>query len=145
MLAEVTGYQIGQFIHVLAAVMAFGPTFGYAIFQGLAESRFPRAVPAVLRAMLISDRFLVTPAMIVVLLAGLYMVSEGKISMGESWVSVGLTATVVLFAMVHGFFDPRARKGIELAERDLAAGGELSEEYMRAVSRPANIGGSSPA
>lgn len=108
--------------------------------MGYADAKAPASVPSVYRTAQLCDRFLVTPMMIVLLLAGIYMLAEGDISVGESWVSVGFVAIIVLFGMVHGFFGPRYRKGIDLAERDLAAGGELSEEY-RAVSRQMQIGG----
>lgn len=138
--AEITAYGVGTFIHVLAVVLAFGPTFGYAFFMTYADTKAPASVPTIYRTAQLSDRYLVTPGMIVLLLAGIYLLSEGDISVGESWVSVGFVAIIVLFGMTHGFFGPRYRKGIELAERDLAAGGEMSEEY-RAVSRQMAIGG----
>jgi uncharacterized membrane protein len=88
----------------------------------------------------LTNLFLVSPAMIVVLAAGFYLLAEGDISMGESWVTVGLVAIIVLFGLVHGFFNPRTRRAIELAERDLAAGGELSSEYRRISSQMARVG-----
>jgi uncharacterized membrane protein len=138
--ATITAYGVGKFIHVLAVVLAFGPTFGYAFFMGFADTKVPASVPTVLRSAQLSDRFLVTPAMIVVLLAGIYLLADGDISAGESWVAVGFAAIIVLFGMVHGFFAPRYRKGIALAERDLQAGNELSDEY-RAISRQIARGG----
>lgn len=140
MLANITAFGVGLFVHVLAVVLAFGPTFGYAFFMAFADSRAPHSVPAVYRAAQLSDRYLVTPGMIVVLAAGIYLLAKGDISAGESWVSVGIVAIIVLFAMTHGFFAPRYRRGISLAERDLAAGGELSPEYQ-AVSRQIARGG----
>jgi len=139
-LATITAYNVGKFIHVLAVVLAFGPTFGCGFFIGLADTRAPAAVPAVNRAVRLTNLFLVTPAMIVVLAAGFYLLAEGDISMGESWVTVGLVTIIVLFGLVHGFFNPRTRRAIELAERDLAAGGELSPEYRRISSQMARVG-----
>lgn len=140
MLATVAAYDVGLFVHILAVVLAFGPTFGYAFFMGFADSKAPASVPAVYRAAQLSDRYLVTPGMLVVLAAGIYLLAKGDISAGESWVGVGFVAIIALFAMAHGFFAPRYRRAIELAERDLAAGGELSAEY-RAVSRQVARGG----
>jgi uncharacterized membrane protein len=140
LVSTITAYGVGRFIHVLAVVLAFGPTFGYGFFMGFADSKAPMSVPAVLRAAQLSDRYLVTPAMIVVLAAGIYLLADADISAGESWVTVGFVAIVILFGMVHRFFAPRYRKGIELAERDLGAGGDLSDEY-RAVSRQIARGG----
>ena len=140
MLATITAYNVGKFIHVLAVVLAFGPTFGYGFFIGLADTRAPAAVPAANRAVRLTNLFLVTPAMIVVLAAGFYLLAEGDVSMGESWVTVGLVAIIILFGLIHGFFNPRTRRAIELAERDLAAGGELSPEYRRISSQMARVG-----
>jgi uncharacterized membrane protein len=140
MLATITGFSIGLFIHVLAVVLTFGPTFGYGIFIGVAEGSAPRSVPAVLRGIQATDRYLVRPGLIVVLLAGIYMLIDSSISAGESWVTVGFVAIVVLFGMVHGFFRPNTAKALELAERDLAVGDTLSVEYS-AVSKKLENGG----
>ncbi|MGE5282912.1 MAG: DUF2269 family protein [Chloroflexota bacterium] len=139
MLATITGFSIALFIHVLAVVLAFGPTFGFGFFVAMAE-REPRSVPAVLRGIRAIDRYLVSPGLIVILLAGIYMLGDEGISVGESWVSVGLLAIVVLFGMAHGFFRPNTAKALELAERDLGAGDTLSAEY-EAVSKKLDTGG----
>jgi uncharacterized membrane protein len=138
-LATVTGYSVGLFIHILAVVLAFGPTFGYGFFIGVADTRAPAAVPAVNRAVNLCNLFLVTPAMIILLAAGIYLMVKGDWG-SQSWITVGFIAIVVLFGLVHGFFVPRTRKAIELSERDVAAGGELSEEYKRVSAQMARVG-----
>jgi hypothetical protein len=60
--------------------------------------------------------------------------AEGDWDASESWLTVGFIAIIVLFGLVHAYFNPRASKAIALAERDLGAGGELSDEY-KALSR----------
>ena len=139
MLATVTGYSVGLFIHILAVVLAFGPTFGYGFFVALADTQAPRAVPAVHRAVRMTNLFLVTPAMIIVLAAGIYLMADGDWG-NQSWITVGFIAIIVLFGLVHAFFNPRTKKAIELAERDLAAGGELSDEYRRTSAQMARVG-----
>ena len=47
---------------------------------------------------------------------------------------------IVVLGVVHAYFGPRWRRGIELAERDLAGGGELSDEF-KANSRQMAIAG----
>ena len=37
------GYKIALFLHILAVVLAFGPTFGYAIFFSVAAGSTPRS------------------------------------------------------------------------------------------------------
>jgi uncharacterized membrane protein len=140
MVATITGFSIALFIHVLAVVLAFGPTYGFAFFVGSAEQSEPRSVPAVLRGILRIDRYLVSPGLIVILLAGIYMLIDAEISAGKSWVSVGFLAIVVLFGMAHGFFRPNTRRALELAERDLSAGDTLGDEYL-ALSKKLENGG----
>jgi uncharacterized membrane protein len=140
MLATITGYNLGLFFHVLAVVLAFGPTFGYGFFVALAESNAPRSVPVVLRGVQKVDRFLVQPGLVVVLLAGIYMLAKADISAGESWVSVGFLAIIVLFGLSHGFFRPQTAKALELAERDLDSGETLSAEYSAISRRLESVG-----
>ncbi|MEX2108576.1 MAG: DUF2269 family protein [Solirubrobacterales bacterium] len=140
MLATITAIGIGTFIHVLAVVLAFGPTFGYGIFIAVAEQSSPRSVPAVLRGIQQTDRFLVQPGLIVVLVAGIYLLTKLDIPVEETWISVGFVAIIVLFGMSHAFFGPNVKKALGLAERDLQGGDTLSEEYA-AVSRKLATGG----
>ena len=140
MTATITGFSIGLFIHVLAVVLAFGPTFGYAFFVSAAEEGSPRSVPTVLRGILTVDRYLVSPGLIVILAAGIYMLADSGISASESFVAVGFVAIIALFGMAHGFFRPQTRQALELAERDLADGDVLSREY-EAVSKKLETGG----
>lgn len=139
-MATITGFSIGLFIHVLAVVLAFGPTFGYAFFVTAAEEGSARSVPTVLRGILTIDRYLVSPGLIVILAAGIYMLADSHISASESFVAVGFVAIIALFGMAHGFFRPQTRRALELAERDLASGDALSREY-EAVSKKLETGG----
>jgi hypothetical protein len=135
-----SAFEVGMFIHVLAVVVAFGPTFGYGFFVAAAESKYQEALPGVLRTINDMNRLLVTPAMVILLLAGIYMLADASISMSETYVSVGFVAIIALFGLVHGYFLPRGRKAVELAERDLGAGGELSPEYRALSKQIAQVG-----
>ena len=138
-LADITGYELGKFIHVLAVVVGLGATFAYAVFMAFADRFNPAASSTVLRASQISDRFLVTPALILILVTGIYMISDADIE-GESWVTVGFLAVFILLGLTHAFFGPRIRKAIDLVERDMAGGGEPSAEYQQLTKQIA-IGG----
>jgi amino acid permease len=138
--ATITAYGVGLFIHVLAVVVMIGPTFAYGIFIGTAESGYPRSVPGVLRGIQRSDRYLVSPGLIVILLAGIYLMAKGHWDASESFIGVGFVAILILFGMVHGFFRPNTAKALELAERDLASGDTLSAEYAAVSKRLENAG-----
>src|SRR3954447_20906627 len=111
-LANITDYGVGVFLHILAVVLAFGPTFGYALFFSVAP-QYPQATPAILAGVQRCDRYLVNPGMIVLLLAGIYLLAEGPWEASESWLSVGFLAIIVLFGLQHAFFQPQVRKAKE--------------------------------
>jgi uncharacterized membrane protein len=136
----ITAYNVGLFVHILAVVVGIGATYAYPIVLAWVERFAPESVPPVYAALRRVDRLMVTPGLLVILLAGIYLLSEGHIKVSESWVSLGIVTVIVLLGMTHGFFRPRWDKGIELAERDLKAGGELSDEF-KANSRQMAIAG----
>jgi uncharacterized membrane protein len=138
-LANITDYSVGLFLHILAVVLAFGPTFGYALFFSVAP-QYPQAVPAILSGVQRCDRYLVNPGMIVLLLAGVYLLVEGPWEASESWLSVGFLAIIVLFGLQHAFFQPQVRKAKELVERDLKAGDTLSPEFEALSQRIGRVG-----
>lgn len=135
-------YKIALFLHILAVVLAFGPTFGYGVFFSVAP-QYPRAVPAILTGIQRCDRYLVNPGMIVLLLAGIYMLiaSDDAWSNGDAFVTVGWLAIIVLFGLQHAFFRPQTAKALELAERDLKAGEEFSPEFEEISQRLSKVGG----
>jgi hypothetical protein len=135
-LADITGYSVGLFIHILAVVLAFGPTFGYGILFSVLPS-YPRATPALLAGIQRIDRFLVTPGLVVVLLAGIYVMSEGNWESNELFITIGFIA---LFGLQHGFFRPQTAMAKTLAERDLKAGDTLSAEFEEISRRLGTVG-----
>lgn len=134
------GYKIALFLHVLAVVLAFGPTFGYGFFFSVAP-QFPRATTAIIAGVQRVDRYLVTPGMIVLLVAGIYMQADGDWDASEAFLSIGYLAIISLFALQGAFFKPQTRKARELAERDLKAGDTLSDEFNAVSQRLSKVGG----
>jgi uncharacterized membrane protein len=142
-LAAIRVYDVVLFIHIGAAVLAFGPTFGYAFFQVIAERRFPRSVPAVFSAMTATNRYLITPAALVLVAAGIYLTADVW-DFGYLFVTVGLIVWLALITLTHGFFIPHETRARELAERDIAASGDgevaFSDEYWAISKRYAQVG-----
>jgi uncharacterized membrane protein len=129
-------------VHVMAVVVAFGFSFAYPVFMPWARRNHPRAMP-VIHAM--SDRLgklVMSPAIAVVLICGIYLASDADV-WSEAWVSVPLVILIVIGGLGGMFFAPNERKLAALAERDLAAtggGGELSAEYDDLFRRVAVAG-----
>lgn len=134
-------YKIALFLHILAVVLAFGPTFGYGILFSVLPN-YPRATPAVLAGIQKIDRYLVSPGLIVVLLAGIYLLvaSDDVWDGGDAFISVGFLAIIVLFGLQHAFFRPQTARAKELAERDLQAGDTFSDEFEEVSRRLGTVG-----
>jgi uncharacterized membrane protein len=139
MTATITGYSIGLFIHVLAVVLAFGPTFAYGIIFSVAPSN-PRSAPALFDAIRKVDNYLVNPAMFIVLLAGIYLMADGHWDGSEAFIVVGFIAIVALMGLQHAFFRPQGLKAQGLAERDLKAGDSFSQEFEELSRRLGTMG-----
>jgi Predicted integral membrane protein (DUF2269) len=139
MLATITAYSVGLFIHVLAVVLAFGPTFGYAFLFSVCP-QFPRATPALMAGVQKIDRYLVNPGMVVLLLAGIYLLAEGPWKGSDAFIGVGFAAIIILFGLQHGFFQPQVRKAKALAERDLQGGDTLSDDFLALSARIGQVG-----
>ena len=130
-----SGYKFALFLHILAVVLAFGPTFGYGFFFSVAP-QYPRAVPAILAGIQRVDRYLVNPFMVLVLLAGIYLMasSGGAWDGGDAFIAVGFIAIIGLFGLQHAFFQPQVRKAKELAEPP-RPGGTRKKKVARASRR----------
>lgn len=138
-LADITGYSVGLFIHIAAVVLAFGPTFAYGIIFSVMPNH-PRSAPALFDAIRKVDNYLVNPGMIVVLIAGIYLMSDGNWDGSEAFIAVGFIAIIALFGLQHAFFRPQGRKAQELAERDLKAGDSFSAEFEEVSRRLGMVG-----
>ncbi|HET7444769.1 MAG TPA: DUF2269 family protein [Solirubrobacterales bacterium] len=136
-----SGYKIALFLHILAVVLAFGPTFGYGLFFSVAP-QYPRAVPAILAGVQRCDRYLVNPGMIILLLAGIYLMaaSDSVWDGSDAFIVVGFIAIIGLFGLQHAFFQPQVRKAKEIVERDLESGDTLSPEFEALSQRIGQVG-----
>jgi hypothetical protein len=105
--------------HILAVVLAFGVTFAYPLFGIVGARMDPSAMPWFHRMQQVVGRRLINPALLIVLLAGIYLASHLH-QWGTTYVQWGLAAVVVLGGLEGGFMIPREGKLADLAERDLA-------------------------
>jgi hypothetical protein len=128
------GYKIALFLHIIAVVVALGPTFGYWIFFSLLP-KYPRSAPAMIEGMRRIDRLLVNPGLVVLLIAGIVLLVDSSIGGhklfegGDFFVVWGFIAIIALFGIEHGFLGPRMAQLQEIADRDLQSGDTLSAEF----------------
>jgi len=133
-------YDVVLTIHILAVVVAFGVVFSYPVLDAQLKRAGPAQLAALHRLHLVIGQKVTTPAMVVVLLAGLYLALD-RFSLGDPWIGATLAIMLVLFGLAGGVLIPLDRKLAELAERDLAAGCAPSADYV-AASKRADLFGS---
>jgi hypothetical protein len=135
------GYKFALFFHIVAVVVALGPTFGYGVMFSVLP-RHPRAAPALIEGMRRVDRYLVNPGMILLLIAGIVLLAtSGSVWKGSQFFVVwGFIAIIALFGVQHGFFGPQMTKLQEVAERDLQSGDSFGEEFETTSKLVAQVG-----
>ena len=132
-------YDVVLAVHILAVVVAFGVVFAYPVIDAVLKSSGIELAALHRLHVALATRF-IQPAMVVVLLAGLYLALD-RYSLGDPWISATFAILIVLFGLTGAVLIPTDRRMAELAERDAKAGGEPSPDYL-AEERRANLFGS---
>jgi uncharacterized membrane protein len=133
--AALTGYNFSLFLHITAVMVGFGSTFALAIATPVATKLDLRHLPYVHQLSMSLNRFFATPALVVVLVTGLYQVSDDDYpwDLGDAWISATFAILIVLGGIMGAVFMPSAKRLKALAERDIAASGAgpvtMSDEY----------------
>jgi uncharacterized membrane protein len=138
-MVAITFYSVVLSVHIMAVVVAFGFSFAYPVLLPWARRNHPQAMPVIHQ---MSDRLgklMMSPALVVVLLAGVYLASDAD-AWSEVWVSVPLVILLIIGGLWGMFFAPNERRLAELARRDAGGGGELSAEYDDLFRRVALAG-----
>jgi uncharacterized membrane protein len=140
-LASFYGFVLG--IHVLAVVAAFGVTFAYPIMFSVAARHGAHSLPLLHRIEYTLARYLINPGLLLVLIAGAYLASDGH-HWSEFFVQWGLGAVIVIGALVGSVMIPTSKRAEGIAHRDITASGhgdpEMSEDYRALVRRLSTVG-----
>jgi uncharacterized membrane protein len=140
-MAAITAYNVSLFLHISAVVVGFGATFAEAIAFPVAMKLDKRHLPYVHRLGIAINQRMATPALVLILITGIYQASDGDWDFGSFWISATFVIVIVLGGLMGAYFIPTDRKLAAMAERDLAAGGEMSEEYQAGAKRIGAVGG----
>ena len=140
----ITFYSLSLFVHITAVVVGFGATFAESVAFPVAMRLDPRHLPYVHRLQLAINLRLTTPALVIVLLTGIYQVIDGDWGSGGAWISASFLILIVLGGLLGGYFIPADRRLGAMVERELAAAGSgevrLSDEYQRQARREGAFG-----
>lgn len=136
-------YDVVVAVHVIGVVAAFGVTFAYPVLLTYMKRQQPHAMAALHAAQDQLGKKVITPSMVVVLVAGAYLASDIDV-WDRPWVSVPMLILIVLFGLGGAFFAPQERKLSDLAQRDIAAAAgskvEFSAEYEARYKRLMTVG-----
>jgi uncharacterized membrane protein len=140
-----SAYELVLALHIMAVVIAFGWVFALPIVYAVAVKSDPRGLPLLHRIELMVFRWLLNPALVVILGAGIFMASDGH-HWSEFFVQWGLGVVIVLGAVVGAVLMPAAKRAESAVRADLAqfsGSGEFQPgpEYQ-AIVRRLNIVGS---
>lgn len=129
-------YVIVLFVHILAAIVAFGVVFAYPVIDQVVQGRDPRSLPLWHEAQVQVSRKVVTPAALLVLIAGVYMASDRWSDLSSGWWSGAFACLIVIVGIDHAIMNPLAKRMRDRAALDVqggAGGGAvaLSDEYRR--------------
>jgi uncharacterized membrane protein len=140
-LADITLHSLSVWIHVSSAVVGLGATFALAVGFPLALKLDARYLPYVHHLSLAINRRLAGPALLVLIVTGIYQAADADISMGEPWIGGTLLIAIVLGGLQGAYFIPTDRKLAAMAEKELAGGATtLSDDYQRRAQREGGIG-----
>jgi uncharacterized membrane protein len=134
-------YELSVFVHVTAVMVGFGATFAEAVMFPVAMKVGTRHLPYVHRLQLAINQRLATPAMVIVLLTGIYQTTDGDWGFGSFWISATFLIVIVIGGLLGAYFIPADRRLAAQAERELETSGEVSEDYLRQARREGMIGG----
>jgi uncharacterized membrane protein len=142
--AAISTYDVSVFLHVTAVVVGFGSTFAESIAFPVAMQLDARHLPYVHRLQLAINQWFATPALVIVLLTGMYQVSEGGYSFGDAWISASFAIVIVLGGLIGGYFIPADRRLGAMVAGEIAAAGAgavtLSEDYQRRARTEGMVG-----
>jgi uncharacterized membrane protein len=141
---QVDFYAIVLFVHITAAIAAFGVTFAYPLIDQLIRRRDPRSLPLMHELQIQIGRRVITPAATVVLLAGIFMVSDRWSDLSSGWWSGAFAILIVILGIEHAIMTPLARRMRDRAALDAQGGGAtvtLSAEYEQMARQRMLFGG----
>jgi len=140
----VTGYEISLWVHISAVVVGFGATFAESIAFPVAMRLDARHLPYVHRLQLAINQYLATPAVLVILVTGIYQVSDADLEFGDFWISASFAILIVLGGLLGAYFIPADRRLGPMVQRDIERAGDgevvLSDEYQRAARTEGIVG-----
>ena len=111
-------YEVAVALHVMAAIVAFGPLFAFPLFIAVTERRDPLSLPVVLRAVNTTERAIVVPATALVGFTGVYQAIDGPFAFDrDEWMTVGFVLYLLVFGLIVFLVEPLRARAADEADR----------------------------
>ena len=133
-------YEISVFVHVSAVVVGFGATFAEAIMFPVAMKTGVRHLPYVHQLQLAINQRMANPALVLIILTGIYQTIDGDWGFGSFWISATFAIAIVLGGLNGAYFVPADRRLGPMVQRDLDEAGQPSDEYLRQARTEGMVG-----
>jgi len=113
-------YDVSVAIHVMAAIVAFGPLFAFPLFISITERRDRLSLPVVLRAVNRTERAIVVPVGALVGFTGVYLAIDGPFAFDDDlWMTIGFVLYLLAFGALVLVVEPMRAQAADEADRML--------------------------
>ena len=126
----VTFYDVVKWVHIMAVVVAFGGAFTYPVWFGFVRRAAPGERVFFHRAQAFIGQWVITPGLVVIILAGAYMATENDL-WGEPWVIVALAIIAIIGGLGGAVVVPSSERMSQLRPES-AEYAAVYSRYMRA-------------
>jgi uncharacterized membrane protein len=130
-------FLILLFLHILGAIVAFGPGFA-AMVVGPMVAKEPQYANFYARTQVAAGRRLVTPVSITLAITGIAMIlvrGWAAETGGRHWLEAGIALYVVAVVVAMAVQAPAGRRLVELTSQPPAPGSGPSPELLRTATR----------
>lgn len=142
LIATIDAHNVVLFIHILAVVVGFGVVFTYPLLDAYARRSNVVDLVALHRFQVFLTSRLIQPALLVILLAGLYLATDDRgFSLGDPWISATFAILIVIGGLAGAIIGPTEKKLLALAQRELKQGQKPSDAYEHEAIKLARFGG----
>jgi hypothetical protein len=136
-------YDASVAIHVMAAIVAFGPLFAFPLFISVTERRDLLSLPVVLRAVNRTERAIVVPVGALVGFSGVYLAIDGPYTFDDDvWMTIGFVLYLLAFGVLVLVVEPMRSQAADEADRMLDQAEDdaeqlpLSDAYRASMRLP---------
>ena len=135
----VTFYDVSVWLHVSAVVVGFGATFAESVTFPVAMKMSVRHLPFVHRLGITINQRLATPALVLIVITGIYQTAD-RWEFSQFWISATFLIAIILGGLNGAYFIPGERRLLAQIEQELAETGEPSADYQRKARQMGMVG-----